>query len=135
MVLHPFTYAKMLGECMKKHGTQLWLVNTGWSGGAYGTGRRMKIKYTRALLKAALDGSLKNVKFIKDPIFNVEVPAECPGVPTEILTPRNTWQSSAAYQKTAYDLANRFNENFKKYESQSTPEVINAGPISKSMTA
>ncbi len=135
MVLHPFTYAKMLGECMKKHGTQLWLVNTGWSGGAYGTGSRMKIKYTRALLKAALDGSLKNVKFIKDPIFNVEVPAECPGVPTEILTPRNTWQSSAAYQKTAYDLANRFNENFKKYESQSTPEVINAGPISKSMTA
>lgn len=135
MVLHPFTYAKMLGECMKKHGTQLWLVNTGWSGGSYGTGSRMKIKYTRALLKAALDGSLKNVKFVKDPIFNVEVPAECPGVPSEILTPKSTWKNQADFEKTAYDLAARFNKNFKKYESQSTPEVINAGPTGKIMTA
>ncbi len=135
MVMHPFTYAKMLGECMKKHGTQLWLVNTGWSGGAYGVGSRMKIKYTRALLKAALDGSLNNVKFIKDPIFNVEVPAACPGVPEEILTPRNTWKNAADFEKTAYELARRFNENFKKYESQSTSEVINAGPVTKTMTA
>ncbi len=135
MILHPFTYAKMLGECMKKHGTQLWLVNTGWSGGSYGSGSRMKIKYTRALLKAALDGSLKNVKFVKDPIFNVEVPAECPGVPEEILTPKNTWKNQSEFEKTAYDLASRFNKNFKKYESQSTPEVINAGPVGKTMTA
>lgn len=133
MVLHPFTYAKMLGDCMKNHGTHLWLVNTGWSGGVFGTGSRMKIKYTRALLKAALDGSLRNVKYVKDPIFNVEVPAECPGVPAEILTPRNTWKDATDYEKTAYDLARRFNENFKKYESQSTPEVISAGPVSKSM--
>lgn len=135
MVLHPFTYAKMLGECMKKHGTRLWLVNTGWSGGSYGTGSRMKIRYTRALLKAALDGSLNNVKFTRDPIFNVEVPSECPGVPVEILTPRNTWQNAADFEKTAYDLAARFNKNFQKYESQSTPEVIKAGPVARTMTA
>ncbi|HNX75718.1 MAG TPA: phosphoenolpyruvate carboxykinase (ATP) [Candidatus Rifleibacterium sp.] len=135
MVLHPFTYAKMLGECMKKHGTQLWLVNTGWSGGAYGVGSRMKIKYTRALLKAALDGNLKNVKFVKDAIFNVEIPAECQGVPQEILTPKNTWKSQTEYEKTACDLAARFNKNFQKYESQSTPEVIKAGPVAKVMTA
>ncbi|NCB40217.1 MAG: phosphoenolpyruvate carboxykinase (ATP) [Erysipelotrichia bacterium] len=133
MVLHPFTYARMLGECMKKHGTKLWLVNTGWSGGAFGKGSRMKIKYTRALLKAALDGSLNNVKFIKDPIFNVEVPSECPGVPAEILTPKNTWQNASEFEKTATELAKRFNDNFKKYAAQSTPEVINAGPISKVM--
>jgi len=111
MVLHPFTYAKMLGECMKKHGTRLWLVNTGWSGGAYGHGSRMKIKYTRALLKAALDGSLNNVEFKKDPIFAVEIPAQCPGVPVEILTPQNTWQDKAQFTKTANALAVRFNEN------------------------
>ncbi|KAF1080105.1 MAG: Phosphoenolpyruvate carboxykinase [ATP] [Candidatus Rifleibacterium amylolyticum] len=129
MVLHPFTYAKMLGECMKKHGTKLWLVNTGWSGGAYGTGSRMKIKYTRALLRAALDGQLNKVEFKKDPIFAVEVPAECPGVPTEILTPVNTWNDKSEFTRTANDLAVRFNENFKKYASQSSPEVCNAGPI------
>ncbi len=129
MVLHPFTYAKMLGECMKKHGTKLWLVNTGWSGGAYGTGERMKIKYTRALLKAALDGQLNKVEFKKDPIFAVEVPAECQGIPADILTPVNTWKDKAEFTKTANDLAARFNENFKKYASQSSPEVCNAGPV------
>ncbi|PKL46101.1 MAG: phosphoenolpyruvate carboxykinase (ATP) [Candidatus Riflebacteria bacterium HGW-Riflebacteria-2] len=129
MVLHPFTYAKMLGECMKKHGTKLWLVNTGWSGGSYGTGSRMKIKYTRALLRAALDGQLDKVEFKKDPIFAVEVPSECPGVPAEILTPVNTWKDKAEFIKTANDLAARFNVNFKKYASQSSPEVCNAGPV------
>jgi phosphoenolpyruvate carboxykinase (ATP) len=134
MVLHPFTYAKMLGECMKKHGTRLWLVNTGWSGGAYGTGSRMKIKYTRALLKAALDGSLDSTKFISDPIFGIGIPEECPSVPAEILFPRNTWQNKSEFDKTAYSLARKFNENFQKYASQSTPEVCNAGPVVKELS-
>ncbi len=129
MVHHPFTYAKMLGENMKKHNTRIWLVNTGWSGGAYGTGSRMKIKYTRALLKAALDGSLDQVKFVKDPIFGVEVPASCPGVPEEILTPVNTWQDKKAFRNTAADLARRFANNFTKFEAQVDPEVKNAGPV------
>ncbi|MEW6709740.1 MAG: phosphoenolpyruvate carboxykinase (ATP) [Candidatus Riflebacteria bacterium] len=129
MVHHPFTYAKMLGDCMKKHNTRIWLVNTGWSGGAYGTGSRMKIKYTRALLKAALDGNLDQVKFIKDPIFGVEIPSSCPGVPEEILTPINTWKDREAFNKTAADLANRFNKNFAKFESQVDPAVKKAGPV------
>lgn len=128
MVHHPFTYAKMLGENMTKHNTRIWLVNTGWSGGAYGVGSRMKIKYTRALLKAALDGSLNQVKFKKDPIFGVDIPDSCPGVPEEILTPINTWQDKAAFRKTAADLANRFAKNFAKFEAQVDPEVKNAGP-------
>lgn len=133
MVLHPFTYAKMLGECMKQHGTRLWLVNTGWSGGAYGSGSRMKIKYTRALLKAALNGSLDSVKFAKDPVFGIEIPQECPDVPVEILTPRKTWKNAEDFDKTAANLAKKFNENFQKYASQSTPEVCNAGPVAKQM--
>jgi phosphoenolpyruvate carboxykinase (ATP) len=129
MVHHPFTYAKMLGENMKKHNTRIWLVNTGWSGGAYGTGSRMKIKYTRALLKAALDGSLDQVKFVKDPIFGVEIPASCPGVPEEILTPVNTWQDKKAFRNTAADLARRFAANFKTFEAQVDAEVKKAGPV------
>jgi phosphoenolpyruvate carboxykinase (ATP) len=113
---------------MKKHGTRLWLVNTGWSGGAYGQGSRMKIKYTRALLKAALDGSLDQVNFVKDPIFGIEVPENCPGVPEEILTPINTWQDKEAFKKTAAELAVRFAKNFKAFESQADATVINAGP-------
>jgi phosphoenolpyruvate carboxykinase (ATP) len=91
----------------------------------------MKIKYTRALLRAALDGSLNNVEFKKDPIFAVEIPAECPGIPAEILSPVNTWQNKSEFEKTANALAVRFNENFKKYASQSSPEVCNAGPVAR----
>ena len=129
MVHHPFTYAKMLGECMKKHGTKLWLVNTGWSGGAYGVGSRMKIQYTRALLRAALTGELNNVNYSHDPIFNIEVPDSCPGVPAEILQPIKTWADKEAYKATANKLAKLFNENFKQFASQTTPEVRAAGPI------
>ncbi|GAB4269921.1 MAG: phosphoenolpyruvate carboxykinase (ATP) [Candidatus Rifleibacteriota bacterium] len=128
MVRHPFTYAKMLGENMKKHGTKLWLVNTGWSGGSYGVGSRMKIQYTRALLKAALDGSLSQVSFKKDPIFGVEIPESCPGVPAEILSPINTWANKEDFNKTAASLAERFAKNFKKFEAQVDAEVKNSGP-------
>jgi phosphoenolpyruvate carboxykinase (ATP) len=128
MVHHPFTYAKMLGERMKAHGTRLWLVNTGWSGGAYPQGARMKIKYTRALLKAALNGDLNHASFKPDPIFGVEVPQSCPGVPEEILTPINTWNDKEAFKKTALELAQKFADNFKNFESQVDTEVKNAGP-------
>jgi len=128
LVHHPFTYAQMLGEAMKKHGTNLWLVNTGWSGGSYGKGKRMKISYTRALLTAALDGKLNKVSFANDPIFGIAVPEECPGVPTEILKPRNAWSDKTAYDRTAIDLAGRFVENFKIFEDRVSPEVIKAGP-------
>lgn len=135
MVHHPFTYAKMLGEKMKKHNTKVWLVNTGWSGGAYGVGSRMKIQYTRALLKAALNGELNQVNFKNDPVFGVEIPQECPGVPQEILTPVNTWKDKEAFQKTAADLAQRFTNNFKNFESQVDAEVKNAGPKMQKTTA
>lgn len=112
---------------MKEHGTKLWLVNTGWNG----TGKRMSIKHTRALLTAALDGSLNNVTFVKDPVFGVEIPSECPNVPTEVLTPKNTWEDKAKFDAKANDLAKRFNENFKKYESEVSAEVKAVAPLVK----
>lgn len=127
MVRHPSVYAKMLADRMKEHGTKLWLVNTGWNG----TGKRMSIKHTRALLTAALDGSLNNVTFVKDPIFGVEIPSECPNVPTEVLTPKNTWEDKAKFEAKAHDLAKRFNENFKKYESEVSAEVKAVAPLVK----
>lgn len=128
LVHHPFTYAQMLGEKMKKHGTRLWLVNTGWSGGGYGIGKRMKIGYTRALLTAALSGALDKVAFVPDPVFGVGIPRECPGVPAEILQPRNTWADKAAFDRAAADLAAKFVANFKEFEDRVAPEVIKAGP-------
>jgi phosphoenolpyruvate carboxykinase (ATP) len=128
MVRHPFTYAKMLGEKMATHGTRLWLVNTGWSGGAFGTGMRMPINYTRTLLTAALEGRLDQGEFLPDPVFGMMVPKECPGVRTEILQPRRTWADPAAYDQTAANLARRFADNFKIYADQCSPEVRAAGP-------
>lgn len=124
MVRHPSVYAKMLAARMKEHGTRIWLVNTGWNG----TGKRMSIQYTRALLSAALEGKLDNVKYVKDPIFNVEVPTECHGVPSEVLIPVNTWEDKAAFEAKAKDLANRFNKNFKAYEAEVEDSVKAAGP-------
>ena len=123
MPRHPSVYAKMLGERIAQHGSQVWLVNTGWSGGSYGTGSRMKIAYTRALLRGALDGSLKEVATAKDPFFGLLVPQSCPGVPTEVLNARSTWSDKAAYDKTARDLTQRFEGNFKQYEPYVGNEV------------
>ena len=126
--MHPTVYAKMLGEKIKQHGAQVWLVNTGWTGGPYGEGERMKIKYTRAMVHAALDGSLADVKLTPDPVFGVGIPEHVPNVPDEVLVPRNTWKDKAAFDKQAKGLAARFRENFKQYESQASKEVIEAGP-------
>jgi phosphoenolpyruvate carboxykinase (ATP) len=106
----------------------VWLVNTGWTGGPYGTGSRMKIAHTRAMIRAALSGQLDGTPYETDPLFNLAVPTACPGVPAEVLTPRNTWRDPAAYDEQARKLARMFAENFKAFEADATPDVRAAGP-------
>ncbi len=126
--LHPTTYAKMLGEKIAKHKVNVWLVNTGWTGGPYGVGSRMKLPYTRAMITAALEGQLASVAYETDPIFGLAVPAVVPGVPSEVLNPRNTWSDKSAYDKQAAHLAKLFLENFAKYQDFATPEMKAALP-------
>jgi phosphoenolpyruvate carboxykinase (ATP) len=127
--LPPGLYAKMLGERLAKHGAQCWLVNTGWTGGPYGEGERMSLTHTRTLLRAALDGSLEDVPTRTDPVFGLEVPTEVTGVPTEVLTPRDTWAEPEAYDTMAEELATMFRENFVKFQEQVSDEVRRAGPV------
>lgn len=126
--LPPMVYAKMLGEKIAEHGADVWLVNTGWTGGPYGVGHRMSIAYTRAMVSAALDGSLAQVETRPDPAFGIHVPTSCPGVPPEVLWPKNTWADPNAYDEAARNLAKRFQDNFTKFSDQVTEEVRNAGP-------
>ncbi|HYP52659.1 MAG TPA: phosphoenolpyruvate carboxykinase [Pyrinomonadaceae bacterium] len=128
MVLHPGVYADLLGRKMQQHKAACWLVNTGWSGGPYGEGSRMSIKYTRAMIRAILNGSLAGVETRPDPVFGVNVPVSCPDVPAEVLTPRNTWRDAQAYDQKARDLARRFHDNFKKYESGVSAAVRAVAP-------
>ncbi|MCA1619566.1 MAG: phosphoenolpyruvate carboxykinase [Acidobacteria bacterium] len=128
MVLHPGAYADLLGRKIQEHRADCWLVNTGWSGGPYGEGSRMKIKFTRAMIRAILNGSLAKVETRPDPVFGVRVPASCPDVPAEVLQPRGTWKDPEAYDRKAQELARRFNENFKKYEAGVSAEVRAAAP-------
>ena len=121
-------YAEMLGEKIARHKAQVWLVNTGWTGGAYGTGKRMKIAYTRAMIRAVLSGTLEAAGFETDPIFNIDVPLSCPDVPAEVLKPRNTWADKDAYDAQAKKLAGMFVNNFKQFEAQVTADVVAAGP-------
>jgi phosphoenolpyruvate carboxykinase (ATP) len=130
MVLHPGVYADLLGKKMGQHDAACWLVNTGWSGGPYGVGQRMKISHTRAMIRAILSGQLADVETKADPIFGVGVPVSCPDVPGNVLQPRNTWSDKEAYDRQARDLARRFNENFKKYESGVSEAVRAVGPRS-----
>ena len=126
--LEPGRYARMLGEKIARHDARVWLLNTGWTGGPYGVGQRMKIAYTRAMIRAALSGALDAVAHEKDPVFNLAIPASCPDVPTGVLTPRATWSSPAAYDEQAAKLARMFVENFKTFERGVTAEVRAAGP-------
>ncbi len=126
--LHPTQYAEMLGKRMKENNVNVWLVNTGWSGGAYGTGNRMPLKYTRALITAALNGELANANYKTQPIFGLRMPSNCPNVPTEILNPRNTWEDKAAYDAKAQSLADSFVKNFEKYKSKANEEILAAAP-------
>jgi phosphoenolpyruvate carboxykinase (ATP) len=114
--LRPKVYAEMLGQRMQEHGSQCWLVNTGWFGGPYGVGSRMKLPYTRAMVNAAIEGALANVEFEADPAFGLTIPKSVPGVPSEFLHPRDAWKDKAAYDKTAADLAGRFAKNFEKFD-------------------
>jgi phosphoenolpyruvate carboxykinase (ATP) len=127
MPRHPSVYAKMLGERVAQHKAQCWLVNTGWSGGAYGVGQRMKIAHTRALVRAALAGTLKNAPVKQEKYFGLFVPESCGEVPSEVLNPRNTWSDKGAYDETARELTKRFEGNFKKFESYVGDEVKAAG--------
>lgn len=128
MVHHPSKYAELLKEKLVKHNVTCWLVNTGWVGGAYGVGNRISIKYTRALLTAALNGELNKVKFKVDPVFGYEVPTSCPDVPTEVLDPSSSWADKAAYEKGYKELAQRFVDNFVKFADGTPKEIIEAGP-------
>jgi len=128
MALPPLTYAQLLGERIAKHHVAVWLVNTGWSGGPYGTGQRIKLSSTRAMVKAVLSGSMKDVPLNPDPIFGIGVPVSCPGVPPEILAPRTTWKDPAAYDKKAHELAGMFESNFRENAGDAPDEVRDAGP-------
>ncbi len=126
--LHPTKYAEMLGEKMDKNKVNIWLINTGWSGGSYGVGSRMKLSYTRAMITTALEGKLDNVSYTEHEVFGVQMPDSCENVPTEILHPKNTWSDKSAYDETANQLAAKFIANFEKFASDANQEILNAAP-------
>ena len=131
MPLHPTGYAKMLSQKMVETGVNVWLVNTGWTGGPYGVGTRMKLKYTRAMIRAALSGELGSYNYDKyhiHSVFGVIQPRECSGVPSSLLSPRTTWNNDEYYYKTAFKLSNAFRENFKQFEEYATEEIRRGGP-------
>lgn len=128
LVWHPTKYAEMLGRLIDEHGSDVWLVNTGWSGGAYGTGKRFKIGHTRAMVRAALSGVLHDTETYTHPVFGLHVPKAIEGVPAEVLRPRDTWADGSAYDAQATKLAGMFRENFKKFESAVPAEVKASGP-------
>jgi phosphoenolpyruvate carboxykinase (ATP) len=130
MVLHPMVYANLLGEKIRQHGSRCWLVNTGWTGGPYGQGQRMKIAYTRAMVESLLNGSLDCVDCVPDPIFGLRVPQACPGVPENVLNPRGTWADPQAYDAQAARLAGMFIQNFEQFAGSVPPEILAAGPRS-----
>ena len=129
MPLHPTEYANMLRKKMQEAGVNVWLVNTGWTGGPYGVGSRMKLKYTRTMITAALNGKLDNVDFIQHPVFGLNMPVSCENVPNEVLNPRNTWDDKEAYDKKAMELAISFKENFKKFEEFANTEIMEGAPL------
>ncbi len=128
LVWHPTKYAHMLGELLKQHNAQVWLVNTGWSGGAYGVGKRMKLAYTRAMVRDALNGALSKTPVTTDPIFGLQIPTMLDGVPSDVLDPRGTWSDGAAYDAQATKLAAMFRENIKKFGDDVAPAILAAGP-------
>lgn len=128
MPLHPTKYAEMLSAKMKENNVNVWLVNTGWTGGPYGVGSRMKLRYTREMISSALEGKLDNVEFEQHPIFGLAMPVSCENVPTEVLNPRNTWSDKEAYDKKAQTLAESFKKNFEKFEKQANEEILSGAP-------
>jgi phosphoenolpyruvate carboxykinase (ATP) len=128
LVWHPMKYAGLLAEKIQKHQANVWLVNTGWSGGAYGVGKRMKLAITRAIIDAIHTGGLRDASLAPDPIFGVGTVTACPNVPKEVLVPRDAWADKSAYETTAKKLAGLFTDNFRAYQDRVTPDVSAAGP-------
>jgi phosphoenolpyruvate carboxykinase (ATP) len=128
MPLHPTKYAEMLGEKMDENNVNVWLINTGWSGGEYGTSDRISLKYTRAMITSILNGELDNADFITHEVFGLNMPTSCPNVPSEILSPRNTWVDKNAYDSKANELANAFNKNFAQFADNANNEILDAAP-------
>ena len=128
MPLHPGKYAEMLGKKMREQDVKVWLINTGWSGGSYGIGSRIKLAYTRAMITAALNGELENVEYEQLPVFNYAMPKSCPGVPSDILNPRNTWDDKDAYDAKSKSLGHEFVKNFEKYAAGVSAEILSAAP-------
>jgi phosphoenolpyruvate carboxykinase (ATP) len=126
--LHPAKYAEMFGNKIKEHHVNVWMINTGWSGGPYSVGNRIRISYTRAMITAALQGKLSNVEYEAHPVFGMMMPKKCPGVPSEILNPRNTWEDKDKYDAKAKELAKKFTENFKKFAGHVSKEILAAAP-------
>jgi phosphoenolpyruvate carboxykinase (ATP) len=126
--LHPTVYADLLGKKIAASGASVWLVNTGWSGGPYGVGSRMKLAYTRAMVRGILEGTLSEIRAAPDPVFGIHVPESCPDVPPEILQPRNTWADKDAYDAQARKLAGMFVENFRQFEGNVGEDVMEARP-------
>ena len=128
MPLHPTVYAELLAEKIKKHGSAVWLINTGWTGGAYGEGSRMQLKHTRQMVNAALNGELDNVDFNEEAFFGLMIPTSIEGVPSEILNPRDTWVDKLAYDVKAEALAGMFRENFKQFEDRASQNILAGEP-------
>ncbi|MTI89103.1 MAG: phosphoenolpyruvate carboxykinase (ATP) [Balneolaceae bacterium] len=128
MPLHPTDYAELLADKIRKHNASVWLVNTGWTGGEFGEGHRMKLSYTRKMLSEALAGNLDNAEYITDSVFGVQVPTAVDGIPSEVLIPKNTWQNKEAYDEKAQKLAAMFAKNFKKFEKEASEEILAATP-------
>lgn len=126
--LHPTKYAELLGQKMKEQNVNVWLINTGWTGGAYGVGSRMKLPYTRAMITAALEGKLNDITYNEHPVFGVAVPQSCPEVPDEVLNPRDTWQDKEAYDNQANHLAQEFIKNFEQYADFANEEILSGAP-------
>ncbi|MEW5870255.1 MAG: phosphoenolpyruvate carboxykinase (ATP) [Chloroflexota bacterium] len=127
--LHPSVYANLLGQKIARHNAKVWLINTGWTGGPYGVGQRIRLPYTRAMARAALNGDLEQVNFRADPYFGLQMPEAVPGVPPEVLDPRQTWADPQAYERQVRLLVDKFKENFAQYAGQVDPKIAAAGPI------
>ena len=128
MPLHPTKYAEMLGEKMDESNVNVWMINTGWSGGEYGVGERISLKHTRAMITAILDGSMDAVEYAKHLVFGLQMPTSCPNVPSEILSPRNTWEDKPAYDAKANELADAFNNNFEQFADNANAEITESAP-------
>ena len=125
---HPAKYAELLAERIERHGSNVWLVNTGWSGGAYGSGSRMPLSHTRTIIDAIHAGTIVDAPVQTDPVFGLQMVTKCHGVPDAILVPRNTWSDPSTFDQTARKLANLFRKNFETFESGVSAQVLAAGP-------